>query len=158
MKKPEKSLADRAQNCRALPAATADERKIKTARPQHDLHFPLASSFFFSGSLLLLLLCVVSFLFCFLARPNEKGSPATLSCCCCFLFCYYLPAEGDGFYEKLKRVVAGKERRAMDIYLGLITLWKPTTMASMSERERSAPLNATWRWTRSRQTTEFTRA
>jgi hypothetical protein len=25
-------------------------------------------------------------------------------------------------YEKLKRVVAGKERGAMDIYLGLITL------------------------------------
>lgn len=80
---------------------------------------------FFSGSLSLSCCCCVSFLFCccfLLARPNEKGSPATLSCCCCFLFCYYLPAEGDGFYEKLKRVVAGKERGAMDIYLRLITL------------------------------------
>ena len=42
-KRPQESLAD-TTDCRALPAA-ADERKIKTARPQHDLHFPLASSF-----------------------------------------------------------------------------------------------------------------
>ena len=86
-KKPEESLSDRAQDCRALPAATADERKIKTARPQHDLHFPLAF-FFFS----FLLFCLR--FFSFSRRPNERRDDTL----CLFFYPFlYIPTErGDG--------------------------------------------------------------
>ena len=135
-KKPEESLSDRAQDCRALPAATADERKIKTARPQHDLHFPLAF-FFFS----FLLFCLR--FFSFSRRPNERRDDTL----CLFFYPFlYIPTErGDGRTDGWMDYERVDEERRLAIDISLITLW---SQRQWPRWERSAPLNATtWRWT-----------
>jgi hypothetical protein len=109
MEKPEESLSDRAQDCRALPAATADERKIKTARPQHDLHFPLAFFFF-------LLFCfdVVSFL----SRDDQmkEGIHCVFSSTLFFIFQQKEGTDGRMDYERVD------EERRLSIDTSLIAL------------------------------------